>query len=131
MRADQFDEILQKDPRYPPEAYEFIFDALNYVQVRQQRQSRQPPSEGPRHVSARDLVEGARDLALEEFGFLAPTVFRLWNLTDTSDIGEVVYNLIAVGQMSQSPDDRREDFNGLFDLEASLRGGFAMHVEEE
>lgn len=131
MRSDRIEEILQKDPRYPPEAYDFIFDALNFVQLRAQRRTKPAEGEGPRHVGARELVEGARDLAIEEFGYLAPTVFRLWNLGRTNDLGNLVYNLIGIGEMSQSPEDRREDFDDLFDLEAALRGGFVMTVAEE
>src|SRR5262249_5531261 len=129
MRTDRFDELLQKDPRYAPEAYEFMFAALAYTQRRLPKQRGETAN--VRHVAARELVEGAKELALEEFGLMASAVFRLWGVEATDDLGQIVYNLIAAGEMSQSPEDRREDFNGLFDLHAALKREFVMALDDE
>lgn len=132
MRHDRLEEILDRDPRFAPEAYEFMFDALSFVQRKLTRQARAgADAANSRHVAARELVEGAKELAIRDFGYLAPVVFRLWGLHTTDDLGAVVYNLIAAGEMSQAEDDRPEDFNGLFDLQAALKQEFVLTLDEE
>jgi uncharacterized repeat protein (TIGR04138 family) len=129
MRTDRLDELLQKDPRYAPEAYAFMFDALAFTQRRLPK--KRGETANVRHVSARELAEGAKELALEEFGLMASSVFRLWGVEKTDDLGQIVYNLIAAGEMSQSEQDRREDFDGLFDLHAALKKEFVLALDEE
>ncbi len=129
MRHDRLDEILEKDPRYAPEAYEFLFDALAFTQRKLSKKSGEAAN--VRHVSARDLAAGAKELALQEFGLMASAVFRLWGIERTDDLGELIFNLIAAGEMSQSEEDRREDFNGLFDLHAALKKEFVLALDEE
>ena len=58
-----------------------------------------------RHVTGRELCEGARRLALEHYGLMAMTVLALWGIRSTSDIGEIVFNLIASGDLEKTPDD--------------------------
>lgn len=131
MRVDRVEAILEQDPRYPREAYEFMFDALNFTQLRIAQRLGERASAVQRHVSARELCEGACQFALEEFGLLAPTVLGQWNVTTTADLGNLVYNLIAAGEMSQSEEDRPEDFHDLFDLPTMLKEGFMLVLEEE
>src|SRR5919201_1314326 len=38
------------------------------------------------HVSARQLLDGVRDLARREFGLMARAVFRMWNIHRTDDV---------------------------------------------
>jgi uncharacterized repeat protein (TIGR04138 family) len=86
--------------------------------------------EGEHHVSGRQLLEGIRELALHQFGFLARTVFRLWNIHKTADFGEIVFNLIEANHMSRRPEDRREDFHDVFDLNEALAAGFHIELED-
>ena len=39
----------------------------------------------------------------------------------TSDIGEIVYNLIASGDLDKTPADQRSDFDDVFDFATALR----------
>ena len=57
------------------------------------------------HVNGRELCEGARRLALEHYGLMAMTVLALWGIRSTSDIGEIVFNLIASGDLEKTPND--------------------------
>lgn len=127
-------EVVRKDPRYAYEAYEFIFQALHHVQ---QTLGRLPPrqDEGddpePRHhVSGRELLEGARSLALREFGLMAHTVFKMWGIRKTDDFGEIVFNLIDAELMSKTPEDSRADFHELFDLDQALKEGYRIQLDE-
>jgi uncharacterized repeat protein (TIGR04138 family) len=110
-------EIVRKDPRFPYEAYEFVFSALTYTQ-KALGLNRDGAAEN--HVSGRQLLEGMRDLALEEFGMMARTVFHLWGVRRTDDVGDIVFNLVEANLLSKTDEDRREEFHEVFDLDEAL-----------
>ena len=49
-------------------------------------------TEADYHVTGEELLRGACELAVEEFGMMAPVVFRQWGVRATDDVG----NLVAV-----------------------------------
>ena len=51
------------------------------------------------------------ELAVQEFGVLAPYVLYDWGITDGSSIGDIIFHLIREGVLSKSKDDSRDDFN--------------------
>lgn len=77
-----------------------------------------------RHLSGQELCEAIRRLALERFGYLAKCVFESWGLASSGDFGEMVFELIRLGRMRRTEDDRREDFDDAFDFETDLRAAF-------
>ena len=130
-------EVVRKDPRYAYEAYEFIFQALHHTQQMlgrlppEKKDDADDPAQEPRHhVSGRQLLEGARSLALREFGLMAPTVFAMWGIRKTDDFGEIVFNLVEAELMSKTAEDTRADFHDLFDLNQALVEGYRIQVEE-
>jgi len=131
MRHSDINEIIRKDPRYPYEAYEFVYAALEYTQKKLKRQTNRFTGEGENHVTGKELVEGIRDLALREFGLMARTVFRFWNINKTDDVGELVFNLIEAGLMSPNENDTRQDFQGLFDIDQALTTGYRIEIKED
>jgi uncharacterized repeat protein (TIGR04138 family) len=126
-------ELVRRDPRYAYEAYEFVFAALAHTQ---QLLGKQPPPELPaqaeaqHHVSGRELLDGIRDLALQEFGLMARTVFRMWGIERTDDFGEIVFNLIEAELMSKTDQDTRRDFHGVYDLDEALVHGYRIRLDE-
>ena len=62
---------------------------------------------------------------------MAKLVLSSWGIHSTSDFGEIVYNLIRIGKMSQSENDRREDFDNIYDFEQVLVNDYAITKEEE
>ncbi len=139
---DELAQIIARDPRYSIDAYAFVLEALNLARQQKlkgkardrgqdrsvqsaaggraaSRQAKTPRAAG--HVSGRELCEAARRLALRQFGLLASTVLSEWGVRSTSDIGEIVYNLIAAGDLEKTPKDSREDFENVFDFEAALK----------
>jgi uncharacterized repeat protein (TIGR04138 family) len=128
-------DVARRDGRYAYEAYEFVFQALHHAQ---KMLGREPPEdktgkqnpESQYHVSGPELLEGVRDLALREFGLMARTVMHLWGIRGTADFGEIVFNLIEAGFMSQTSEDRREDFHNVYDLDAALVQGFRIQLDE-
>jgi uncharacterized repeat protein (TIGR04138 family) len=115
-------EIVERDPRYAYEAYEFIDRALQFTQKRlgRERSPEVQPGDPRLHVRGRELLGGVRELALREFGMLARTVFAMWGIKGTDDFGNIVFNLIDAGLMSRSDDDRPDDFHGVFDFNEAL-----------
>ena len=139
MHHPKIDEIIQRDPRYAYEAYEFVFAALAHTQ---RMLGRVPPpllrgeaeggaSERDYHVTGRQLLEGVRDLALREFGLMARTVFRTWGINSTADIGEIVFNLVAANLMSKTEEDSRDDFRDVYDLDQVLVHDYRIDVKED
>jgi len=139
---DELARIIASDPRYTIDAYAFILEALNHARAQKlkgksrdhdQERSSQPAREprssssrskkprGSGHVSGRELCETVRRLALRQFGLLAATVLGHWGVRSTSDIGEIVFNLIAAGDLEKTPSDSRSDFDNVFDFETVLK----------
>lgn len=115
---DAVDRIRQADARYRPEAYRFVVAALGSI-VQSLPEDRLSDPER-RHLSGRELLRGVILLAHEEFGSLAPTVFREWGVTSGEDVGRIVFQLVDSGQLSARPEDTMQDFMGLPDLMAAL-----------
>ncbi len=127
-------ELARRDRRYAYEAYEFVFQALEHTHKllgRDQLHEIVDPNEPKYHVSGPQLVEGIRQWALQEFGLMAPVVFRLWGIRRTDDFGEIVFNLIEAELMSKTDEDRREDFHDLLDLNVELTHGFCIELDKE
>src|SRR5204862_4859248 len=107
-------EVVRRDPRYSYEAYEFVFQALHHAQKLLGREpdadAVEPAAESKNHVSGPELLAGIRALALQEFGLMARTVFRLWGIRKTDDFGEIVFNLVTAELMSKTDEDTRADF---------------------
>ena len=75
-------------------------------------------------MSGRELSLAARRLALRAYGMMAITVLDQWGIRSTSDIGEIVYNLIASGDLDKTPGDKRSDFDDVFDFATGFRPRF-------
>jgi uncharacterized repeat protein (TIGR04138 family) len=126
--------VLARDPRYTIQAYAFVFEALEYTKHLKKRSQARARGRGraaaSRHVTGRELCEGARRLALDHYGMMALTVLNLWGIRSTSDLGEVVYNLIASGELEKTPSDSRSDFDNVFDFEKTFRRDFVLALDE-
>lgn len=124
-------DLSRDDPRYPYEAYEFVCDAVSYTQEmlgRAPEEDDDPDTDY--HISGEELTRGACELAVHEFGMMAPVVFRQWGVRTTDDIGNLVFNLIRIERLSQSDRDDPEDFHDLFDIDRALAEGFELTAED-
>jgi uncharacterized repeat protein (TIGR04138 family) len=127
--------VLARDPRYSIQAYAFVFEALEFTKIVKRRarargRPRHRGLSGPKHVNGREMCEGARNLALNQYGLLAMAVLQQWGIHSTSDIGEIVYNLIASGDLERAPGDSRSDFDDVFDFDAALRRDYVWALDE-
>ena len=124
----RIDELVRSDRRFTAEAYQFVFDALDYVAAHPGCRK----SQASRHITVTELIEGFRRLGLEQFGPLARCVFESWGVYTTEDFGEVVYNLIQHDLLNQGESDRKEDFKGGFDFREAFEKGYRpkLRIEE-
>jgi uncharacterized repeat protein (TIGR04138 family) len=121
--ADELlERILERDRRYARDAYVFVSESLQFTVQR--------AGQGG-HVSGRQLCEGLCQYALTQFGRLARAVLEHWGIRRSEDIGEIVFNMVDVGLLRKTDEDRREDFAGVVDFAESLDRGFELHLKAE
>ena len=118
--------IVEKDPRFKPVAYEFLFDSLEFTRNRLAKER----GSKVKHVSGPELLEGVRLLALESFGRLALTVLNQWGIYSTSDIGDMVFNVIESGEMEQTDEDSRADFDKVYDFDEAFNREYKIEIDE-
>jgi len=105
--------ILREDTRYDARAYFFIREALDYTLKRIKAEK---GGKGHRHISGAELSEGVRDFALEQYGPMAATLFRLWGIEGTRDFGQIVYTLVEYNVFGTQKGDSIDDFNEVYDF---------------
>ena len=124
--ALEFDERLRTvariDGHYDVQAYRFVFESLNHTIAKLSE---------PRHVTARELLDGIRELAKEKFGLLARTVFENWGLSSTKDFGEIVFSLVSYGLMGKTDEDRLEDFDSVYDFKEGLDDEYLAELSRQ
>jgi uncharacterized repeat protein (TIGR04138 family) len=131
---DDLAGVLARDPRYPVHAYAFVFEALEYTKTLRKKlhgrvRARTEPA-STRHVTGRELCEGARRLAVDHYGLMALTVLGLWGIRSTSDIGNIVFNLIASGDLEKTASDLRADFDNVFVFDEAFRRAYVLTLDE-
>ena len=110
-----FARIRERDGRYHERGYLFVLAALEYAQ------SQLPVR---RHLSGGELAWACRDLALDQFGLLAPSVLGYWGVHATEDFGRIVFTLIDVGLLARQESDRPEDFAAVYEFGDVFRAGY-------
>lgn len=120
--AELMSRLRESHPRYHPQAYVFLLDSLRLVIS---------GLEERRHISGRELAEGACGLAIDQYGPLARTVLEHWGIRCTDDLGEIVFALVDVGLLVKRDEDRREDFHDVFDFEDVFDSEYPWMVADE
>lgn len=115
--------IRKEDPRFDRLAYTFVRDGLEHA-VKELKKRDAVRAKVSRHVTGRELAEGLRDYALEQYGPLAKTVLNAWGVSETIHFGDIVYNLIEYNIFSKTESDRREDFEDVFAFEQAFEEPF-------
>jgi uncharacterized repeat protein (TIGR04138 family) len=143
---DQLARVIARDSRYTIESYAFVLESLKRARTHKLQELRKrrdrdrtsrprkrdqpapapaPAGEAetdqPGHVTGGEVCQAARRLALRYYGLMAITVLNEWGIRSTSDIGEIVYNLIASGDLDKTPTDKRSDFDDVFDFAKALQ----------
>jgi len=105
------EEICAKDNRYKPDSYEFLMQALHFSQNKLKRQG---------HISGRELLEGIRQFAIEQYGPMSKTVLYHWGVAKTEDFGNIVWNMVEYGLLSKTETDSIEDFKDVYAFDAAF-----------
>lgn len=140
-------QLLQRDPRYKFEAYQFVRESLAFAQDQMlfgKPETTEPSAEAEgdeepgdeakimtgRHITGQQLCEACRLYGLQQYGYMAGMVLGSWGVRSTSDFGEIVYNLIRIDQMRKSESDRREDFDDVYSFATAFEPQFAAMAPE-
>src|SRR6266404_5188479 len=105
---DPFGEVAENDPRYSKDAFYFVREGVNRAVYSLHRESR--------HVSAKELLDTLRTLAIERYGFNAREQLRSWGVIACKDFGEIVFALIDHGLFGKRSEDKKEDFSDGYDF---------------
>ena len=111
--------ILEQDLSYKFEAYTFVLAALHDTVSK---------LNAPRHITGQELALGIIKYALDQFGPMAMTVLHHWGIRKTLDFGKIVFALIDIKLLSKQPEDKLEDFAGVYDF-ADVFGKYKIEDE--
>lgn len=114
------EQIVAANPRYQPDAYAFLREALEFTHSRISRPRKQPD----RHVTVPELVTGIRDYALKTYGPMVLTVFEEWGIKECADFGNILFDLVEANHFSVTEQDKREQFDGALDFHEAFRKPF-------
>lgn len=113
------EEICRQDNRYKPDAYEFLMQALHHTQKKLNRNT---------HVSGKELLEGIRELAIEQYGVMAQTVLSHWGISSTEDFGAMVFSMVEKKILSKTETDSLDDFKAGYDFKEAFGNIFRTIV---
>ena len=105
------EKIIEKDPRYKADAYEFVMQALWFTQKRLDRNA---------HVTGKELLNGIREFGLAEYGPMAKMVFEHWGVKSTYDFGAIVFNMVDNKLMSKTDEDSIDDFKDIYNFDKAF-----------
>ncbi len=100
-------KIVEKDSRYPVDAYLFVLEALFYTRKKFNEE---------KHVTGQQLLGGIKDLALKRYGSTAKMVFEYWGINKTIDFGNMVFNMVSEKVLSKTEEDKLSDFKDIFNF---------------
>lgn len=117
---------LARRTEYPVEAFAFVQRGLDFTVRRIHGEPDKAKPGENRHVTGQQLCLGLRDFALQQYGLLARTVLKHWNIHSSEDFGHVVFAMVEAGLMQKTADDclgdfvRALDFSEAFSIELEL-----------
>ncbi len=72
------------------------------------------------NLSAAELLEALRLVAIEKFGGNAREQLRGWGITRCEDFGEIVFRLVEEHILSAEPDEKRADFGNGYGFQSAF-----------
>lgn len=120
-------QIARADGRYSPEAFYFLFEALEVAVKLAGKDGLQGAA---RHVTGREVLAGMREHALASFGPLAAYVWRAWGVRETLDWGQVVFLLVDHGLLKRQETDTIEEFRGVYEFDEAFVGAYDSRLRD-
>ena len=136
-------KAAKEDGRYTIDAYLFVQHALAYAQFElgmgrpspyglegdsDARLDEIPPEA---HLTGQQLCEAIHLYAADLYGLMAKIVLNSWGIHRTRDFGEIVYNLIEIGEMTKSETDRLDDFDAVYDFDEAFQRDYQITKLDE
>jgi uncharacterized repeat protein (TIGR04138 family) len=113
----KIERVMKEHDQYKFEGYSFVMSGLHYTVTRLPKQ---------RHITGKELLEGIREYALEQFGPLTKTVLNYWGIFETEDFGKIVFALVEVGVLRKQPQDKIEDFRNIYSFDDVFKASFVL-----
>ena len=109
---------IAKNSPFPLDAFLFVQRGLDYTAKQEYGFSgdEEVDQVDSRHVSGEQLCIGLRDYAVDEYGLLARTVLKRWNILTSNDFGKIVFAMVDAGLLHKTNEDTIDDFNEVFDF---------------
>lgn len=117
--------LRRREPRFTVEAYLFVFEALEFTI---QRLGKDQNTGVERHITGRELLDGARLLAREQFGPLSRHVLNTWGFHRTEDIGEAVFLLVSESLLKKRESDSMADFTSGYDFREAFERDYQIDL---
>jgi len=111
--------ICDQDPRYYPEAYGFVMEALSFSQKKFKKS---------KHISGEELLTGIKALLLNKFGPMTLTVLKHWGIKRTDDFGNIVLNLVENKVLAKDNHDQYESFKNAYDFDEVFDKGYRKQL---
>ncbi len=135
-----YDELaeLAASTKYPVDAFIFIQRGLDYTSGNihgeleqpdpapeseseselghQDDETEQADLMASRHVTGQQLCDGLREFAIEQYGLMARTVLRSWNITTCADFGNLVFAMVDAEMMQRTDQDTIDDFVDVYNF---------------
>lgn len=107
-------ELSKKSGR-PAEAYIFMLEVIDFLHTEINKSHM--PVVG---VKTETLLAAFFSYSIREFGLLAHHVLNELGFMTSSDVGDVVFDLIGAGVMSASSPDERKEFDQKYRYDAAF-----------
>lgn len=145
MRHPDLERLVESDPSWPYEAYEFVLSSLDLASQDFQENhtfgleedsdessasAESGKHSGSSHVDGRQIALAARKLAQDEFGQMATVVFSQWRIRSTMDLGSIIFKLIEIGLLNKNENDSVADFEGVYSIPGELLDGFEIQIHD-
>jgi uncharacterized repeat protein (TIGR04138 family) len=108
---------------YPVEAVRHALNVLSWAPY--------DPYAVQGQLSASDFCRAYLELAMDSFLDQTEATLREWRIERSEDLGRIVDALVDEGLVKAGDEDRREDFDGIFDLKRRHFGWKPAPTEEE
>ena len=117
---EKIERLMEQNGSYKFEAYSFVMAGLHHTVSKLKK---------PRHVSGKELLEGIREYALDQFGPMARTVLNYWGIHKTVDFGKIVFALVEIGILRKQAEDKLVDFENIYDFKKAFDQGYEIKDE--
>lgn len=109
-------DITPEEPDWDEETFDKVYPPVDLPPMR------------PINIKGEFLSNYLGTFARRRFGPLAYDVLEAWNIHDTIDFGNIVFNLVKLEILKQSKADSIEDFKNVFDFKKEFVNRYKVNI---